>query len=209
MMSHMGAGAGRLPGIDIDLLTRRWMTLWPDCRPIGHELRTCASGRWVRFHSLPESKRYPRDEPEYDELLRRHHAVLGDLCVGAGADELLVLSTAWSGSAEPAERDPGLTALLPDAVYWTAVQGEPDSDGFGYWTHVYASRASWQSGELRPLLRYVADDRTRDIILTSRDLSWLYHPYSGGADVIAASERERDILRERYPQWLSARTTGL
>ena len=188
------------------------MTLWPDCRPVGHELRACAPGRWVRFHSLPGSKRYPQSEAEYGELLRRHHAVLADLCAGAGAggaDELLVLSTAWSGSEEPAGRDPGLAALLPDAVYWTAVPGEPDGDGFGYWTHVHASLAPWRKGELRPLLRHVADDRTRDVILTSPDLNWLYHPYSGGADVIAASARERDILRERYPQWLSSHTTGL
>jgi hypothetical protein len=166
----------------------------------------------VRFHSLPASKRYAQDEPDYDEMLRRHHAVLADLSAGAGApgaDELLVLSTAWSGGAEPVGRDPGLAALLPDAVYWTTVQGAPDSDGFGYWTHVYASSASWRSGELDPLLRYVADDRTRDVILAGPDLSWLYHPYNGGADIIVASARKRDILRERYPQWLSAHPTGL
>jgi hypothetical protein len=212
MMRYMGAGPGGPPGTDIGLLTRRWMTLWPDCRPIGHELRACAPGRWVRFHSLPGSKRYAQSEAEYGELLRRHHAVLADLCAGAGAlaaDELLVMSTAWSGSEEPAGRDPGLAALLPGAVYWTTVQREPDSDGFGYWTHVYVSSAPWRSGELSPLLRYVADDHTQDVILAGQDLSWLYHPYDGGADVITASARQRDILRERYPQWMSAHPTGL
>jgi hypothetical protein len=207
----MGAGPGRPPDIDLDLLSRRWMTLWPNCRPIGHELRDCAPAGWVRFHSLPASKRYAQDDPDYDEMLRRHYAVLTDLSAHAdpSADELLVLSTAWSGSEEPVGRDPGLAALLPEAVYWTTVQGEPDSDGFRYWTHVYASSASWRSGELGPLMRYVADDRTRDVILAGPDLSWLYHPYHGGADIIVASAAERDILRQRYPQWLSAHPTGL
>jgi hypothetical protein len=208
----MGARPGSPPGVDLEMLTRQWMGLWPTCRPVGHELRACAPERWVRFHSLPESKRYAENEREYDELVRRHHAVLTDLAAGTdalGADELLVLSTAWSGSAARAGRDPGLRALLPDAVYWTAVGCERDDDGFEYWTHVYVSSASWRSGELAPLLRFVADDCTRDVILTARDLSWLYHPYDGGADVIAASAQERDILRKRHPRWLSAHPTGL
>jgi hypothetical protein len=71
------------------------------------------------------------------------------------------------------------------------------------------SGSRWPS--LRPahLLRYVTDDHTQDVILAVQDLSWLYHPYDGGADVITASTQQRDIFRERYPQWLSAHPTGL
>jgi hypothetical protein len=57
----------------------------------------------------------------------------------------------------------------------------------------------WPS--LRPahLLRYVANDHTQDVILAGQDLSWLYHPYDGGADVITASAQQRDILRSATP----------
>ncbi|TQS31246.1 hypothetical protein FLW16_00640 [Microbispora sp. KK1-11] len=41
------------------------------------------------------------------------------------------------------------------------------------------------------------------------DLRWLYHPYDGGADVIAPTRTERDALKERHRDWLSAHPLGL
>jgi hypothetical protein len=67
----------------------------------------------------------------------------------------------------------------------------------------------WPSLGPAHLLRHVTDDHTQDVILAGQELSWLYHPYDGGADVITASAQQRGILRERYPQWQSAHPTGL
>ncbi|WP_443611862.1 DUF3885 domain-containing protein [Acrocarpospora catenulata] len=39
-------------------LSARWQANWPDCPPVAHELKRFYASRWVRFHSLPESKRY-------------------------------------------------------------------------------------------------------------------------------------------------------
>ncbi len=39
--------------------------------------------------------------------------------------------------------------------------------------------------------------------------AWLYHPYDGGADVIARSSLERDGLAARYGSWLSDHPQGL
>src|SRR5436309_2623058 len=33
-----------------------WDRCFPHCEPIGHHLRVAFPERWVRFHSLPESK---------------------------------------------------------------------------------------------------------------------------------------------------------
>ena len=35
--------------------------------------------RWVRFHSLPGSKRYAENEAEYACVLSRHNVVIGEL----------------------------------------------------------------------------------------------------------------------------------
>ena len=81
-------------------LTARWPTAWGDCRPIGHELRSCLHDRWVRFHSLPGSKRYAGSKKEYAEILGRHLTVLAELLArdGTGAErELLVVTASWSG----------------------------------------------------------------------------------------------------------------
>jgi hypothetical protein len=41
-------------------------------KPVSYELRGRLHDRWVRFHSLPESKRNADDEEEYAVLIRRH-----------------------------------------------------------------------------------------------------------------------------------------
>lgn len=50
-------------------LTAAWEGRWSGIRPIGHELSYAQPGRWIRFHSLPESKRYADTEAEYAEIL--------------------------------------------------------------------------------------------------------------------------------------------
>lgn len=62
---------------------------------------------------------------------------------------------------------------------------------------------------LDPLLRQVADDETGGVIIAPPDLRWLYHPYDGGADVIAPSTAERDALAKRFANFLSEQPLGL
>jgi hypothetical protein len=47
------------------------------------------------------------------------------------------------------------------------------------------------------------------VIIAPPDDDWLYHPYDGGADVIAASSDARDVLRTRFAAWLSSHPSGL
>ena len=84
--------------------------------------------------------------------------------------------------------------------------GEP---GFDSWIHLWVSDTPWASGAIDPLLELVATDGTDGVIVTDEELSWLYHPYDGGADVIARSVRERVRLAARHADWLSPRLDGL
>lgn len=191
-----------------DDLVELWLERWPGCRPIGHELRGCAPDRWVRFHSLPESKRYADIEAEYTELLRRHHSVIDELHAHTSSTgELIVITAAWSYNDHREPRPAELDAALP-AEPWTDVLGERDDDGES-WTHLFISRSHKDSPDLDRLLRLVADDMTADVIITDPKFTWLYHPYDGGADVIASSQAQRDLLRAAHPGWLSAHPLGL
>jgi hypothetical protein len=106
----MPAADGSLPEAEIsglispETLDARWQEWWRQCRPVGYELRGCARATWVRFHTLPGSRRYAEDDSEYAEILRRHHVLLGEM----PADEMLVVTIAWSGRREPAQREPRL-----------------------------------------------------------------------------------------------------
>jgi len=188
-------------------MTARWNARWPNCRPIGHELRSCAQERWVRFHSLPESKRYAESEFERSEILRRHNTVIDQLISGVD-DNLVVVTCAWSSSSLPVERWELEQSASSDAVYWQSVLREVDHDG-EFWNHLYVDVIEWSPGVLDDLLLVVAEGETSDAFVASTDFEWLYHPYDGGADVIAPSGSERDRLRDKYNGWLSSHPQGL
>jgi len=191
-----------------DELTLLWQERWPACRPIGHELRDCAHDRWIRFHSLPKSKRYPEDDDEYGELLHRHHTVIDDLRASTRSDELVVITASWSGSERSVDREPEVAALLPGEP-WVDVLRETDEDGDEFWTHLFVARVKPDAAGLDGLLRLVAVDQTTGVIITEPGLRWLYHPYDGGADVICSDADQRDDLRGAHPAWLSPNPSGL
>jgi hypothetical protein len=197
--------------VDIAGLTARWARAWGDCRPVSYELRGCLHDRWVRFHSLPGSKRYAENDDEYAELMHRYLAVLAELLSHDSADdarELVVVTASWSDRPGPASRDAELARVLPTAAYWTSVLTD-DSPGAETWMHLWVSVTRLRSLELSRLLRLVADYGTAGVIITTADMGWLYAPYDGGADVIATTTGHRDQLRRAHKDWLSAHPAGL
>lgn len=206
------SSAASLLGVDSAELTVRWAETWGECRPLSYELRSCLHDRWVRFHSLPRSKRYASSEAEYAEIMRRHLTVLAELLPGDtadGAGGLVVVTASWSGDPRPAPREPELAAVLPTAAHWTSVLTDDSVPGEEAWTHLWVSAANLHGEELTRLLHLVADYVTAGVIITTDELDWLYAPYDGGADVIAASPGHRDRVRLAHQDWLSAHPAGL
>lgn len=187
-------------------LSELWQVEWPERRPISYELR--GHDRWVRFHSLPESKRYADNESEYLELLRRHRAVLTDLATSTLTSDVLVVTASWSGGPTPMPRSAPLAAVFPDAVWWESHCTDDDPD-FPIWAHLWLDQCTLDDPRLETLLRIVADDQTRDVLLIDPDLRWLYHPYDGGGDVHATTREQRDELKARYASWLPTNEAGL
>lgn len=186
---------------EVESLTALWRSRW-DRAPIAYELKSRHPDRWVRFHSLPESKRYAGSEDEYGIILDRHHCVLSEL----GADEgLYVIAGYFAGEPVGACPDP---RIHPGAVPWLRIEPD-DRSYFEIPLTLWASRTSLDRRTLDPLLREVADDTLPCVIIAPLDLRWLYHPYDGGADVIAATVHDRDALKSRHADWLSAHPAGL
>ncbi|MCJ1677791.1 hypothetical protein MTF65_10645 [Streptomyces sp. APSN-46.1] len=189
-------------------LTRLWQAHRPAGPMLPWELKTVYGGRWVRFHSLPESKRYPEDEAEYAVLLDRYNTVLDELFAGG---EVYVVTIDWSNPADSAAEPPEWTvlrnALHPAGTLWTTLDDASDPDPDNPW-YFYADRRPWVRGCLDPLLRAVADDAVSGVFVTNPDLTRIHHPYDGGADVILPTPEERDRLRARHTAWLSAHPSG-
>lgn len=168
-----------------------WERNWRRCQPIAHDLKGAYPERWVRFHSLPESKRYPDGEDEYAIVLHRYNAVLDELFAG---QDVYVITADWSNDPAPAD-------------YWTTVCVNPDPDDPAYW-HLHVNRIAWKSGAIDSLLRKAADDDAVGVMITDLEMRRVHHPYDGGADVLLPTTGERDALKARHTDWLSTHRSG-
>jgi hypothetical protein len=196
---------------DLAAFDRAWDSRWQDLQPIGHQLRSSAPATWLRLHSLPDSKRYASNDSEYEELLSRHLTVLAELSAACGnpAGGIRLITASWSDSPEPEDRRPVLPATLPLRTDWRSVPHDLTEPAFPVWAHLHVNAVSLDDQVLVELLRLVADDAVADVIICPPDARWLYHPYDGGADVIAPDAPTRDLLRSRHADWLSALPSGL
>src|SRR5665647_2571166 len=121
----------------IQSLSEAWERQWPGVAPIAH--RIVAPGRWVRFHSLPGSKRYADEEAEYQEILHRHRTVLGQLAGDAtdGGRSLVVVTCSWSESPDPVAREPEVERWCAGAHHWQSVLTDRSVPGDEVWTHLF------------------------------------------------------------------------
>jgi hypothetical protein len=188
------------------LFNEYWDSTYGDCSPIGYLLRNALPERWVRFHSLPESKRYADDESECLIILERQNAVLSALSP-RNAD-LVFISCGYSESVDPSRTEAELNVVDPTAQFWrTIVQNEED-DYKNYW-HPFMSVWPWTTGAFDSILRLVADNTIAHTLIVNPKDHWVFHPYDGGVDVILRSVDERNQLKRKFQAWLSQRSDGL
>jgi hypothetical protein len=162
--------------------------MWPQTPPIAFLLPSLHPDLWVRFHSLPGSKRYAETDDERGIVLSRHHAVLEAL---DPSSKCFVIS--------PLFDPPGEDSALVESVHWQTIEV---ADYYDEPVQLYVTSLTYPSAKLDGLLMACADWREANVIIGPDDLRWLYHPYDGGADLIASSTTERDQLRARFESWL-------
>jgi hypothetical protein len=164
-----------------------WRGWYPGAPPLAHLLREAHPERWLRIHSLPESRRYPETDADWAELLRRHDAVATDV-LGDGARCALVPVV----DVVPAERmrDPVIEAWEPEPAF------------------LHGAEVVWRAGAWDEALRAAAMDEAR-FLMVELEHGRVYAPYDGGADLFLPTSRERDEHRARHAGWLSRLPSGL
>jgi hypothetical protein len=198
----------RLTPVDSDVLTR-WHQWYPDAPPLGFLLRDAYPDRWLRIHSLPESKRYPTSGLEYAELLHRQNAVAED-AIGEGESCAILLAAACDGKGVASIGvSEGLTqSALPRLGALPVELSDEETGVFATPMCIYGVVVRWRQGEFNRLITEVAEDRARGLVV-NLDTGRVYAPYDGGADLFYRSEVERDAAKHRYRDWLSSREDGL
>lgn len=176
--------------------------------PAPWSLREHLADRWVRFHSLPGSRRDAETEAEDEILLDRHHEVLAALR-GSSTDEVLVVLLRWDGQgAFRASRE--FRRIASTWSFWRTFVDETtaDEDSEAITASAFVCRLPATRAALDPWFRRAADDA--DVfVITDDAVDWVYAPYDGGADVITPTAEARDALSDRYSAWRSPRPDGL
>lgn len=140
---------------------------------------------------------------EYDEILRRHRIVLRELHGPGGAVDLHVIAADWDWRDVAAGWS---RRTLPGRWPWRI--GQADDEDYDTGRHYYWAASGLSDAEVDVLLLAAANDQGR-FVIGAPHLEWLYCPYDGGADVLLPSAVERDGLRDRHADWLSAYPEGL
>lgn len=197
-----------------------WRQAYGETPLVGHVLRDRFPRRWLRIHSLPESKRYAETDDERREILRRQNAVLSDLI---GDDRPCELVFGYYGEEErlPADvlaalRGLGPVFLAMDAMDAMDAGDAGNTDGATDGAPEASARSpllkaslTWRPHALDVVLLAVADDVLETPLLVSVERRCIVAPYDGGVDLIVEREELRDELRSRYVRWLSRHPRGL
>ncbi|WP_228838330.1 DUF3885 domain-containing protein [Nocardia amamiensis] len=189
-----------------DDLSGLWQQRWPGCRPLAYELKHAYRDRWVRFDSLPMSKRYPETAEEYGIVLDRYNTVVDELFT---EQEIYLITCDWSSNPEPSARPDDHAQWHLDARYWTwsaLIRPRPTPSSSP--TPTYSSAESPGSAALSMTFCAVADNVTAGVMIADLSLERIHHPYDGGADVLLPSGAERDTLMHRHTSWLSQHPQG-
>jgi hypothetical protein len=183
-----------------------WQSQFGETAPRGHLLRRALSGKWVRFHSLPDSKRYAESAGEYAELQKRHDAVASALFSDG---EPLYVFRAHNGEPRLRGRRRHQVAgrQFRDDVVVLPFESRPQDDDEDR-MYVRALVSKWKPDFFEPVIRLLADWQEVGISFVSPATRNMLCPYDGGMDVFTFSIAPDD-LRARFVSWRSARPDEL
>ena len=135
-----------------------WQSAFGSALPAGFLCRLALSDRWLRIHSLAESKRYPASERDHTELLARQNTVaeyvLGD------ASECILFVTRF-GERETFSSDIPLGGRVPEHVL--RFYDEEGEDEFQF----FALRVTWRKEVFNELIVACAEDKTGPILIAN------------------------------------------
>jgi len=182
---------GEHPNSAASAFQREWAQHHGGRYPLGWLLREDTSLPWVRFHALPDSKRYAQNNRERRIVLDRANS-LGNRLLGRGG-------SCWLVEANPDK-------IEDDAIFGGAYTPvDPDDRHCSF----YARAVEWQPEAFDALIAKIADDITGPTLWMNRETGSLFAPYDGGFDCFPTSWDEVSALRVSLVAWLSSHPDGL
>ena len=200
--SH-GSGC-RQPGqarcLILDVSLRRMSafddTQFSEIYPVSFIMRNNLPNNWFRIHSLPESKRYPESETEWDMLIQRHRAISGKVLVEGG--KCRIHYSLFDDSGFPKELTPSLN--------WSCARLQRYGDD--QMIYIQSAEANWSFDAFSPWIRRRSEDELGWISFHALDTDAIYSPYDGGADIFSMNPTFLARIRSSFSAWKSPHPTG-
>jgi hypothetical protein len=180
-----------------------WNTHFTDQMPVCFKLRETLRERWIRFHALPDSKRYAETEDEWSILFERNN-MLANHALGDGARCWLVICRPLEVS--DSDEDAHLERYdFTHAFNWSYEV----SPGPAFDVPVNVAETIWISGQFDDLIRAVSMDLEGPVMFVSQETKAIYGPYDGGIDLILPDSNAVPPFRHEYRDWLPSDPGGL
>lgn len=175
-----------------------WKARYPGAPPIGYTMREARTPHWLRFHSLPQSKRYAETAREREIILARQNHLAGEVL---GVDQPCWLVQAGDDTDVRTRSEHGLRFI------WSFIPDDADEDNLA--ELIYAAPTVWRDGAFDSLLLEIADDSQWPTLWMSLVTGAVFAPYDGGVDLFLASEQQVLDLKHAYADWLPGNSRGL
>lgn len=186
-----------------------WSRWRPGQWPVGYRLRQDGAANWIRFHSMPGSKRYAESDEERRVILQRQNALAAE---ALGAGPCWLVQAHWEmpeGVVDLAEANEPFAATRDWGLKPAFEMTEPDGEGGADLWRVHAGRTQWVEARFDDLLTAIAEERAGPTLWMAEETGAVFAPYDGGVDLFLAEAAQVEALRARHAGWLSAHTEGL
>lgn len=186
-----------------------WRAIYPEAWPIGYLLRSAGVEHWVRFHSLPLSKRYPETDEERALLLGRQNELA--VAVLSEGSTCWLVQSCWvtpEGYTEHADEAEAFRETREYPLQQAFTFCEDDDEPVSVW-NVMATSTSWKRGAFDATLLRIADWQAAPTLWVSAKDGAVFAPYDGGVDLFLPAAAKVDELRSTYADWLPPTPDGL
>jgi hypothetical protein len=180
----------------MDAFANAWAQYHPTSAPIGFVMRRSAGENWVRFHSLPGSKRYPESAAEQETVISRANVL--------AAETLGEAQLCWLAQATPGVEGPHVPTVSPE--YATSFSFRVHASNCEW--RIYSALLEWRSGRFDRLIAAIADEKAAPTLWMSAKTGAVFAPYDGGTDLFVQTQEDVARLRIRFSEWLSRRSRG-
>lgn len=191
----------------------KWHQKFEKLPLVSHTFKDLAQENFVRIHSLPESKQYPENIVDIEELLKRQNLLISDL-IGDNNDYYLVVAD-FVGNLKKTQKkllvekysnyldiasfelffEVDLVQALPE--YY-----ELNIDGSSLGLTLAVAEKKWEKNSIDQLLIAVAEDIFDNLLIISKEKKIILAPYDGGIDVVLENKKSVKNFLEKYQDWL-------